>query len=45
MEITYDLSENKRNIEVRGLSFECAVAFEFETALVWLDRRADYGED
>lgn len=45
MEITFDPAKNQRNIELRGVSFEHAADFEFETALTWLDQRMDYGED
>lgn len=45
MEIAFDPAKNQRNIELRGISFERAADFEFETALTWLDRRKDYGED
>jgi uncharacterized DUF497 family protein len=33
MEITFDLAKSTRNIELRGLSFDLVVSFEFETAL------------
>ena len=45
MEITFDPAKNQRNIELRGLPFERAADFEFETALTWLDQRKEYGED
>ena len=44
MEITFDSAKNARNIELRGLSFERARDFEFETALFSPDQRRDYGE-
>ncbi|MBK9161264.1 MAG: BrnT family toxin [Nitrosomonadales bacterium] len=44
MEITFDPAKNTRNIELRGLPFERARDFEFETALFSPDRRRDYGE-
>lgn len=44
MEITYDPAKNQRNIEERGLSFDRAVAFDFETAKLWQDTRRDYPE-
>ncbi|XSG85253.1 MAG: BrnT family toxin [Methylohalobius sp. ZOD2] len=44
MEISYDPAKNARNIRERGLSFERAVEFEFETALIVVDNRHDYGE-
>jgi uncharacterized DUF497 family protein len=37
MGITYDPAKNERNIRERGLSFERAADFDFETALI-----ADY---
>ena len=33
MEVTYDPAKNKRNIQMRGLSFDHAVDFDFETAV------------
>ena len=44
MEITFDPVKNAHNIELRGLSFERVVDFEFETALFSPDQRRDYGE-
>ena len=44
MEITFDPAKNALNIELRGLSFEQAADFEFETALFSQDVRQDYGE-
>ena len=44
MEITFDPVKNTRNIELRSLSFEEVVNFEFETALFFPDQRQDYGE-
>lgn len=44
MKIDYDPNKNAKNIEVRGLSFDEAVDFEFETALRWEDTHKDYGE-
>jgi uncharacterized protein len=45
MEIAFDPAKNQRNIELRGISFEFAADFEFETALTWLDQRKEYGEN
>lgn len=45
MEIEYDPAKNERNIERRGLSFDLAVEFDFETAVIRPDLRRDYGED
>jgi uncharacterized DUF497 family protein len=42
MHVSYDPAKNDRDILERGLSFESAVDFEFETALVALDERRDY---
>jgi len=44
MEITFDPAKNARNIELRSLSFELVVDFEFETALFSPDQRRNYGE-
>ena len=44
MEITFDRAKNARNIRDRGLSFERAVDFDFETAIVTIDERHEYGE-
>jgi uncharacterized DUF497 family protein len=42
--INYDPLKNQRNIEERGLSFDEAAAFDFDTALFHIDDRFDYGE-
>jgi uncharacterized DUF497 family protein len=44
VDITFDPDKNKRNIRERGLSFERAADFDFETALRVEDTRRDYGE-
>ena len=44
MEISFDPAKNVLNIKLRGLSFERAADFEFETALFSQDLRHDYGE-
>lgn len=44
MEVTYDPLKNASNINLRGLSFERAVDFDFQTAVFTLDDRHDYGE-
>jgi len=44
MEITYDPAKSTRNIADRGLSFDRAVAFDFETAKLWQDMRQPYPE-
>ena len=44
MEIEYDPAKSERNIQERGLSFELAVDFDFDTAVIRPDTRQDYGE-
>ncbi len=44
MRITFDPEKNARNIRERGLSFELASEFEFESAVVRKDERREYGE-
>jgi uncharacterized DUF497 family protein len=44
MEITLDPGKNEKNILDRGLSFERAAEFDFDTALYRIDDRLDYGE-
>ena len=44
MEITYDPAKNAKNIELRGLSFERAAEFDFQTAAFAVDDRHDFGE-
>ena len=44
MKIDYDPDKNQRNINERGLPFDMVARFEFETAVVWVDDRFDYGE-
>jgi len=42
--VHFDPLKNERNIQARGLSFESAADFDFETAFVFLDDRREYGE-
>jgi uncharacterized DUF497 family protein len=42
--ISYDPAKNQRNIRERGLSFESAAEFEFESAMYAVDERQDYRE-
>lgn len=42
--ISYDPAKNQRNIEERGLSFDQAVSFDFDTAWIWQDIRKVYPE-
>jgi len=42
--ISFDPAKSKRNAAERGLPFDLAAEFDFETALIGQDRRQDYGE-
>jgi uncharacterized DUF497 family protein len=42
--ISFDAEKNARNIATRGISFERALAFEWDSALIVADTRRDYGE-
>jgi uncharacterized DUF497 family protein len=42
--ISFDAAKNERNIASRGISFETAADFEWNTALIVEDTRRDYGE-
>jgi uncharacterized DUF497 family protein len=42
MKIEFDSAKNTKNIAERGLGFERAVDFDFETALIWIDSRKAY---
>jgi uncharacterized DUF497 family protein len=42
--VTFDPDKSARNLRERGLSFEEAAKFDFETALVHVDSRREYGE-
>jgi len=44
MKIEYDTEKNARNIRERGLSFDVALLFKWDTALIIEDVRKDYGE-
>jgi len=44
MDIDFDPTKNEKNICERGLNFERAVDFDFETAAFDIDDRFDYGE-
>lgn len=44
MKIEFDAAKNEKNIRERGLSFEHAGDFDFETAVFLIDDRRDYGE-
>jgi hypothetical protein len=44
IEIEYDPAKNATNIRDRALCFERAREFEFNSALIGVDERQDYGE-
>ncbi len=44
MKIEYDINKNQRNIKERGISFESVRNFDWDTALISIDDRLDYGE-
>ncbi len=44
MKVTYDPLKNSKNIAERGLSFDLVKQFDFDSAYVHVDDRADYGE-
>jgi len=44
LHISYDPAKNARNIEERGLSFDEVIAFNWDAALIWQDKRNDYPE-
>lgn len=44
MRVTFDPKKCLRNIELRGLSFDLAKDFDWSSALLVEDTRADYGE-
>ncbi len=44
MEISFDPAKSERNAAERELPFDLAAEFDFETALIWVDRRFSYPE-
>jgi len=44
MNIEFDAAKNARNIQERGLPFDMVRRFDFDTAVIRLDTRRDYGE-
>ena len=44
MLITFDPVKNERNVRLRGLSFEQAADFAFDSALFAVDERKEYHE-
>jgi hypothetical protein len=43
-DISFDPAKNERNIANRGISFEVAEHFEWDTAMIAEDLRKEYGE-
>jgi uncharacterized DUF497 family protein len=44
MQIEFDPKKNEANIRDRGLSFELAAGVDFDSALIWQDKRKAYPE-
>ena len=44
MNVTFDPAKDAVNLAKHGFSLLDALAFEWETAVVWPDKRRDYGE-
>ncbi len=44
MSIVFDPMKNRQNIALRGLSFERVAEVDFETAVIFVGDRHDYGE-
>jgi uncharacterized protein len=44
VEISFDPAKNLRNIRERNLPFERAIDFDFQSAILTIDSRRDYGE-
>lgn len=40
----WDNAKNRKNVETHGIGFENAERFEWDTALLIIDSREDYGE-
>lgn len=45
MLIEFDPDKNTLNIAKHGLALADAARFEWDSAMIWIDRREDYGED
>ena len=43
-DVSFDPAKNERNIASRGISFEVAEQFEWDTAMIAEDIRKEYGE-
>ena len=44
MNIEFDAAKSERNAQERGLPFDMAERFDFDTAVIRPDTRRDYGE-
>ena len=44
MNITFDLAKDAANVAKHGVSLLDAVGLEWDAAVVWPDKRRDYGE-
>ena len=44
MNVTFDPAKDAANLAKHGFSLVDAVGFEWHTAVVWPDKRRDYGE-
>jgi len=42
--VSFDVSKSERNVVLRGISFELAIGFEWDSALIVEDVRGNYGE-
>lgn len=45
MDITFDPAKDAQNRAKHGVSLALAANLEWDTALIWIDDREDYGED
>ncbi|QWD61423.1 BrnT family toxin [Polynucleobacter sp. MWH-UH25E] len=45
MKFTYDLAKNNSNLKKHGLPLSAAQLLDWDTALKWVDRRKEYGEE
>jgi uncharacterized DUF497 family protein len=44
MDIEFDQAKDKANLEKHGMSLADAASIEWETSIVWMDERSNYGE-
>jgi uncharacterized DUF497 family protein len=45
MKFIYDLAKNNSNLKKHGLPLSAAQSLDWDTALKWVDRRKEYGEE